>query len=232
MLLGRAAVCIWNRVSRGFDEAFCAWHSEEHMPERMSLPGFLRGRRYISEQGEYFTLYEVAEVAVLVSPAYLERLDHPTDRTLLTLDQFRDTIRTAGDVAASTGGSGGAVIGTLTFDEDASRESLRALLTEAPKTEGIVGRHLCLKRETASNLATAESRKRPGNLPAPAATLLVEGVTAEIVARECDRLAGGPINRSLRATGVYRHQVTCEPPAAQISTDRSRPAANATATRP
>ena len=45
-LLGQAVVAIWNDVAPEGREQFYEWHNHEHMPERVGIPGFLRGRRY------------------------------------------------------------------------------------------------------------------------------------------------------------------------------------------
>lgn len=83
-LLGKAVVAIWNDILPEGRENFIEWHNREHIPERVSIPGFLRGRRYIAQQGtpEYFTLYEAADAQVLVGQPYLDRLNNPTlDKT-------------------------------------------------------------------------------------------------------------------------------------------------------
>ena len=66
-LAGEAVVSIWHGIAPEGRDAFYAWHVHEHMPERVGIPGFLRGRRYIAERGgpEFFTLYEASTVEVL-----------------------------------------------------------------------------------------------------------------------------------------------------------------------
>ena len=53
------------------------------MPERVAIPGFLRGRRYVALDAdlEFFNLYEAASPKVLAGPDYLERLNNPTPWT-------------------------------------------------------------------------------------------------------------------------------------------------------
>ncbi len=92
MLLGHAAICIWNGIEAGFDASFCDWHCTEHMPERLSIPGFLRGRRYISDENEYFTLYELSSVDMLTSEHYLTRLNMPTQWTLESIKHFTNSV--------------------------------------------------------------------------------------------------------------------------------------------
>ena len=47
-LAGEGAVAIWHDIAPEGREDFYAWHGEEHMPERVGIPGFLRGRRYVA----------------------------------------------------------------------------------------------------------------------------------------------------------------------------------------
>jgi hypothetical protein len=64
------------------EEEFNAWYDEEHLPERLSVPGFRSARRWVAEvapgEGKYLATYELDSSAVLTSPAYLERLNKPT----------------------------------------------------------------------------------------------------------------------------------------------------------
>ena len=88
-------VTIWNGIADGARDEFYRWHETEHMPERLGIPGFLRGRRYrvVGEGIEFFTRYDVESPAVLTSKAYLARLNAPTEWTRRVLPQFRDTAR-------------------------------------------------------------------------------------------------------------------------------------------
>ena len=68
-LMGSAVVAIWNDITDEGRANFYEWHNREHIPERIGIEGFLRGRRYIATEGSpaYFTLYEVRDTAVLSS---------------------------------------------------------------------------------------------------------------------------------------------------------------------
>ena len=72
-LLGNAAVLIWNDVSHEGLSQFYEWHDKEHIPERLALPGFRRGRRLRcrNHSPEWLTIYEAADLSALVSPEYL-----------------------------------------------------------------------------------------------------------------------------------------------------------------
>ena len=45
MLAGDGAVAIWNGIAEAGRAEFYAWHLHEHMPERVGIPGFVRGRQ-------------------------------------------------------------------------------------------------------------------------------------------------------------------------------------------
>jgi hypothetical protein len=54
------------------EEEFNRWYNEEHVPERLSIPGFLTGRRFQAVEGspKYLALYELESPEVLQSDAY------------------------------------------------------------------------------------------------------------------------------------------------------------------
>jgi len=93
------------------------WHTHEHMPERLGIPGFLRGSRWTrtTPGPRYCVLYEVADLAVLDSPAYRARLDDPTPWTAKMMPRYVGMRRTLCNVAAGDGdGMGGACL-VVTF---------------------------------------------------------------------------------------------------------------------
>ena len=103
-MIGAAALGIWIDVDAGALDDFNAWYREQHIPERLGVPGFLRGRRYEATGGgpAYFTLYETESAAVLSSAAYLARLNAPTEWTRRVLPTMRTMIRNAYRLVASS----------------------------------------------------------------------------------------------------------------------------------
>lgn len=79
-LLGEAAMVAWYDIAPEATSEHDDWHSHEHMPERLGIPGFLRGRRWVAPSGspQYFVMYEVENFETLTSKPYLERLNNPT----------------------------------------------------------------------------------------------------------------------------------------------------------
>ena len=82
MLAGEAVVAIWNGIAPEARARFYDWHVNEHMPERVGIPGFRRGRRFIAVDAathpEFFTLYEADTIEVLKGQDYANRLNDPT----------------------------------------------------------------------------------------------------------------------------------------------------------
>ena len=97
-MIGTSALAIWLTLDPAGEENFNNWYPRQHLPERLSVPGFLRGRRYRAAGSgpPYFTLYELADARVLSSPAYLERLNNPTDWTRRVLPGIRGAVRNGG----------------------------------------------------------------------------------------------------------------------------------------
>ena len=58
-------------------------HSHEHLPERLSIPGFIWGSRWELQHGalRYLVLYELEDLATLSSQAYLDPLNQPSPST-------------------------------------------------------------------------------------------------------------------------------------------------------
>jgi hypothetical protein len=103
-MIGAAALGIWIDVEAGALDDFNAWYREQHIPERLGVPGFRRGRRYEAAGGgpAYFTLYETDDAAVLSSAAYLARLNSPTEWTRRVLPAMRTMIRNAYRLVAAS----------------------------------------------------------------------------------------------------------------------------------
>jgi hypothetical protein len=88
---GKGMLIIWGSLSaeakKSVNEGTLNdWWTNEHLPERLSIPGFLHARRYFtfekeSETSQYLVCYETASLDVLKSEAYLARLNDPTPGT-------------------------------------------------------------------------------------------------------------------------------------------------------
>ncbi len=182
-LAGLGVVAIWHDVLPAAKDDFHEWHNREHMPERVGIPGFRRGRRYVAISGapEYFNLYEADSPETLAGQDYLNRLNAPTPWTQRVVPSFRNVARSICRVAFTNGVGSGGVVLTLRFAIDtAHRDSTidalrRRLLPPLVYRKGVAGVHLCLADEAASNVQTEEKTVRADATEVPTWIVLIEG---------------------------------------------------------
>src|SRR4029453_15113665 len=77
-----ALLAIWHDVEKPFVEDYLRWHTFEHLPERLALPGFQRARRFEHEDGpgqQFMCILDVRDLRDFESPDYLARLNDPTE---------------------------------------------------------------------------------------------------------------------------------------------------------
>jgi hypothetical protein len=214
MLAGEAAVAIWNGVTAEGRAEFYAWHLHEHMAERVGIPGFRRGRRYIAldaaTQPEFFTLYEADTMQVLQGQDYANRLNAPTAWTKRATQGFRDTSRGLARVVASHGVGPGGVMVTLRFDAPpTSIPAMSQLVAAAAAAPRVTGAHLLVTDDAASNVDSAEKKGRNDITPPPAWIILAEATDAEALAPLFPDAAlreAGAFAAALR--GTYRLEFT------------------------
>lgn len=186
---------IWNDVLDGTEDEFLHWHVHEHIPERVILPGFTRGRRYDSIDGNpaFFNFYETQTVADLNSEAYRVELDRPSEWTKSVVSRFTGTSRTVCEVVRSAGSGEGAVIETIRLGSVADPETfgecaVRDLLMPALEQRGIVGVHLLRGQTGVGSVQTAEMRLRGGVDEIASWVILIEAVRPEAIFRLRDGL--------------------------------------------
>lgn len=200
-LLGSGAVIVWNDVAPEGRDQFYDWHDKEHIPERLAIAGFRRGRRYVKRghSPEWLTLYEATDLSVLVSPEYLERLDSPTPLTASTLKHFRNTSRAVCRVVATVGSSSGGCALALRLAVPGERtQDFCELLNErvfprAMSSTGVVACHLYAADANASYKETAEARTREFDVPAW--VVLVEATRPDAAERAHELIAMSDLDR-------------------------------------
>jgi hypothetical protein len=208
MLSGQGVIAIWNGIAEEGRSEFYDWHLHEHMPERVGIPGFRRGRRYRAldknTHPEFFTLYEVEAFEVLQGQDYLNRLNAPTPWTKRVTANFKDTSRGLARVLASSGPGPGGVMASVRFGvSERHSENVGAglirLVPELVTLSRITGVHLCRADNEASGTKTAESRDRTDIQAPPNWFVLIEACTPEALDE--------PIRRVIATTGLEGAQV-------------------------
>ncbi len=210
-LAGRGVVAIWNDIRPEARADFFEWHNREHMPERVAIPGFCRGRRFVAVDArpEFFTLYETADIGVLTGPDYMARLEHPTPWTRRAAGAFVNVSRALCRVALSLGTGEGGLMMTWRYhvaegrEEEQRRMLADRVLPALADRSGIAGVHLCIADRAASSVQTAEKRVRSEKALVPAWIILVEGGDeVGILEAECDRALPSELLASAGAMGA------------------------------
>jgi len=186
-LLGEAAVAMWWDIAPSHRAEFEDWHSHEHFPERISIPGFMRGSRWASAEGGdgFFVMYELDSYATLTSSHYLGSLNNPTPWSKKMMPHHRNMIRSQCHIVESYGGGIGRAMMTLRLSpqkggEDTLRQFLKSVLSDLPARPGLTGAHL-LFTQTPNIAQTNEQTIRGGDAVADW-IVLVSGYDADAIA--------------------------------------------------
>ena len=165
-LLGESALAMWWDMAADVRAEFEHWHSHEHFPERLGIPGFRRASRWRSATGGegFFILYELQDHGALSSPEYLARLNAPTPWSTRLMPHHRNMVRSQTRVLHSHGAGVARHAMTLRLsprEGEAQRlqAGLRALIEELPLRAGLGGAHL-LRTDTPAIAPTTEQKIR------------------------------------------------------------------------
>tara|TARA_R110002012_G_scaffold116061_2_gene263482 strand:- start:660 stop:1370 length:711 start_codon:yes stop_codon:yes gene_type:complete len=170
-LTGSAFLALWHDIDPPSQTEYMEWHTREHMPERLSIPGFTIGKRLINHdvpRYRYGTVYGGENVEVFRSPAYLERLNNPTDWSNKVQPTFRNFLRVACDRIASSGVGDGGAMATIRLDfadtggPEKVQAGAQALADALLAVTGACGVHIGLARTEVSGVKTRETELRPG----------------------------------------------------------------------
>jgi len=149
---------------------FNRWYDREHVEERVRIPGFLSGARYLSRAGgrKYLGLYRTESLAAFTTADYRKAFERQTEWSVTNLDRMRDPMRRVCAVRAVTGFGSGSEIAVLplpgTNDSEALVARAQALGAELAQADGFVQCYLLvpdvalstpLPRESADNRVLA-----------------------------------------------------------------------------
>jgi hypothetical protein len=177
-LLGSAAMLLSFDIEPAAIEEHDRWHTHEHLPERLSIPGFRRGTRWIATGGgpRYMVLYEVESLATLASEAYLARLNAPTPWTARMMPHYRGMVRGLCAVRGSFGPGQGGAAALIRFAPEAARAAaldrwlLESALPAVPGLAGLSSAHYLQGAQAAA--MTNEQRIRGADRGVDAAIIL------------------------------------------------------------
>ncbi|MEZ5856084.1 MAG: DUF4286 family protein [Hyphomicrobiaceae bacterium] len=166
---------IWNDYPESDAAHYERWYMTEHFPERLGVPGFLRGRRYraIDADRTYFTFYELESPNVLFSDAYIARLNDPTAWTTRSMQNWGSMFRTVCHRTARAGNAVGGYAAVARFEGPAAISRGQAALIKEQLTDPRVVA-VDLWHATATQNATTKeaSQRREADLNISAAVIV------------------------------------------------------------
>lgn len=151
---GTAFLALWNGFDHRLLEEYECWHTFEHVPERLGVPGFLSARRYASgesAQRYFFTLYEIDSLDVLDSAAYQELVDLPTSWSTEMRRSFQGFRRFPCRRVASAGYGSSGALATFTL-------SVPEVGENPSRLADLLNEQLCLGRITSFQIGVSAGR--------------------------------------------------------------------------
>ena len=142
---GQGFLAVWCEMGAEDVADYHNWETQEHIPERMTTPGFLSMRMFaaVDNPGAHFFLYSVANVGVMSSAPYLAILNNPSNWTKHIVPKFGPFDRGVGEAVVKVGrGYGSHVLASRVrtngsaLDPAAAKQALRKLLN-LPDTVGV-----------------------------------------------------------------------------------------------
>jgi threonine dehydrogenase-like Zn-dependent dehydrogenase len=108
----QALLALWNDADPAHDGEYNDWHAFEHVPERLTMPGFVWASRWRAQDDHgrgprYLTLYGLESLAALESPAYRRLLAGPTPWSQRMRPRLRHLSRWACAITTDGGAAAG-----------------------------------------------------------------------------------------------------------------------------
>lgn len=80
--IGSTIMVVMMDVDPEHDEEFNRWYNDEHLPERLEIPGYVSARRFKLEEGEgvlqYLCIWELKDASPLESELYKAQRARPS----------------------------------------------------------------------------------------------------------------------------------------------------------
>ncbi len=188
----RGILAIWNDCRPGREAEFEQWFQGEHLEERLSVPGFLFGRRHeaISGSSAFFNFYVTESPAVLTSKPYLDRLNDPTPMTRKIMSEvFTNMCRTVCRRSARLSSVRGAFAVTARFNEAVDEAALAASLRGFANDPAIASGEIWIAADQPGVPMATEEKLRGGDRKITAC-LMIDTLRQSDAEKLATRLAG------------------------------------------
>jgi len=107
-------------VAAEHESDFNQWYDHEHVEERVRVPGFISGARYINQGPgrRYLGLYRTQGLSVFTTPAYQQAFTRQTPWSVANLQRMQDPMRRVCAVQAVSGQGSGSWLAVLPLGGD------------------------------------------------------------------------------------------------------------------
>ncbi|HEX4407717.1 MAG TPA: hypothetical protein VH206_02980 [Xanthobacteraceae bacterium] len=199
-------LAIFNDCREGREAEFEAWFQSEHLIERMSVPGFLYGRRHkaISGTANYFNFYLVETPDVLTSKPYLERLDNPTPLTRAVMSEvFINMNRTVCRRTLRRGSFRGAYAVTARFNAKPDEAMLAGMLEKLAADTSVASSEIWIALDPAGMPVSQEEKLRGGDKKIAGALMI------ETLYQERAEAVGAELAKQFASADIGVFRVLC-----------------------
>lgn len=159
----RGVLFVASDVDPAHDQDYNRWYDREHVLERVRIPGFVSGTRYVAIDApkRYLGLYHTESLAVFGTDAYRQAFLHQTPWSVSNLGRMQAPKRRVCQVLARTGAGQGSALVVIDLASGAGAEWLeaqgRTLGAELASVDGFVQSCLYLPDVTLSTPLPQES---------------------------------------------------------------------------
>lgn len=157
-------LAVWNDRSEAIKLEYERWYVNEHIPERLAVPGFRTARRYeaVNADRAFFTYYDVDNPDVLLDPIYTARLANPTPLTRSMMPHFSGMVRSVFTESLREGAGLGGALAVARYMSGAPSRLPRAALQAVDPGEIVSAK---LWQPAAANVRTDTPESRTRSTP-------------------------------------------------------------------
>jgi hypothetical protein len=190
-----AFLALWNGISDAAQQhEYESWHTFEHVPERVGLPGFLEARRYRcvdTAQPLYFTWYLLDSLAAMNHPQYQQVFAQPTAWTARMRVRLTNFLRLPCTLHGAHGESSAGRLAALHLRarDDAGGHALERELASRVARGDLVCAHWGAYAETSSIPIANRQDAAEGPQPGRDLVVLLQAIEWEGLRRQAGELA-------------------------------------------
>lgn len=211
----RGILAVWNDRVADIADFYEWWYVKQHLPERVGLPGWRYGRRYElmdvdSNSPQFFTWYELDNVAASASEEYRARLNDPTPETVRVMQNWRNMSRTICERTYGSSPVSGAYCVTAQFEQAPHDSMIETTARALAHEEFTVGVQTWRSKETPGSGESAESDIRSTPDGHIGAALVVDCMRHGDVAKIVRSVEIALDSLGLKANSITSYRYLCE----------------------